>query len=41
MRQEINKTKIKDTFDDSMKRIDKSYKKIVYWTNYLNTISSK
>jgi len=31
----------KDTFEDSMKRIDKSYKKIVYWDNYLKRIANK
>lgn len=41
MQAEKNKPKPKDTFEDSMKRIDKSYKKIVYWDNYLKMIGNR
>lgn len=33
--------KEKDTFDDSMKKIDESIKKIVYLNNYLKSIDKK
>jgi len=41
MHQETDKTKPKDTFKDSMQKIDKSIKNIVYWTNYLKQVSRK
>lgn len=41
MEAEKNKPKPKDTFEISMKKIDESYKKIVYWDNYLKMIVNR